>query len=121
MCDASARRRTGSSPSPPRLCWACQSVWSTKSPTRWDTTNTAKISTHDIRRLYPRARALIDFGGGDRIGSFPCHGKRFYLPLGVPSGVTGSAGRSREEGVVRRFALLNAPVVVLLASLGGLV
>ena len=31
-CESSARRATGSRPSPPCLCRACQSVWSRKSP-----------------------------------------------------------------------------------------
>src|SRR5215212_8022350 len=44
-CANSARRRTGSRPSPPRLCVACHSVWSRKSPTAWLTTSTANTST----------------------------------------------------------------------------
>src|SRR3954467_11779140 len=56
MCDSSARRDTGSRPSPPALRVAWNSVCSRKSPTQWQTRKTEKASTQ-----FTRARTYQHF------------------------------------------------------------
>src|SRR4051794_23443475 len=76
MCDNSARRRTGSPPRPPCLCAACQSVWSRKSPIRWETMKTAKTSVQCTEAPYRYPRPMIgesvpaEPGAGDLLGAY---------------------------------------------------
>src|SRR5512139_569903 len=56
MCDANARRDSRSEPNPPDLCVACWFVCRMKSPTRCETTNTAKTSVQGTGGTYRLTR-----------------------------------------------------------------